>query len=103
MINWFYKLFTYKHNPYIGMFRGWKITKYRATSPDGRFIFWVANSFYGFTDHNTNHEFLKLLNRKERRLVWIALQHDIKQDLHLLDRKAALALLEQQRIVTVEP
>lgn len=77
--------FGFKPNPYIGMFRGWEHDKYKAWSPDRTKCVWISNGFFAFGDYDSYSfskakPFLHVLTKRQKRLLYKALIHDLRQD-----------------------
>lgn len=90
MFGWL-KRWLCRENPYIGRFRGWHTDRYRAYSPDGEYHLWIANGFTFFYDCDVypgkRSMHLKLLSRRERKLIWEALKHDLAEDVRTITVK----------------
>jgi hypothetical protein len=71
-------------NPYKGLFVGWEIDEFCATSPDKHFCLWIANGLPHFADYHSSilrtkppvRKLLKGVTKTERRLIWEALHED---------------------------
>lgn len=82
MLNWL-KRWRLRHNPYVGIFRGWHKDRFNAYSPNGDYSLWIANGVTYFKDcdlRRGNKKLLIGLSKKQRKMLWQALKHDMEQD-----------------------
>jgi hypothetical protein len=82
MFKWL-KRWQLRHNPYIGIFRGWHRDRFNLRSPNGDYSLWIANGLSYFKDcdiRKGNKKLLIGLSDKERKILWQAAKHDMEQD-----------------------